>query len=122
MRGPIAFFVCACLAGCAAVPKVNDTPSPQGSPQIESARGPLTDAQSKRLLARIAPAPGDNVILARHLAIEQAVAETPLVAGNATRLLIDGDATFAAMFAAIESARQTVNLEYYIFEDVESGG
>jgi len=48
--------------------------------------------------------------------------ETPLVAGNATHLLVDGEQTFPAMFALIKSARQTLNLEYYIFEDIQSGG
>ena len=112
---------CILAASCAAVPKVNDNPAPQ-SPQIVGARGPLTQAQSQALLARIAPEPGDAGILKRHTAIEEAVAETPLVAGNATRLLIDGRDTFAAMFAAIRGARTSVNLEYYILEDVESDG
>ncbi|HXS05336.1 MAG TPA: phospholipase D-like domain-containing protein [Rhizomicrobium sp.] len=126
MRGPMVLAICAglagCLAGCAAVPKVNDTPPPQASPEIQSAKGPLTAQQSKALLDRIAPEPGDNDILKRHLAIEQAVAETPLVAGNATHILIDGDATFAAMFAAMDGAKDTINLEYYTFQDIESGG
>jgi cardiolipin synthase len=121
LRKAIAAAVCMLVAGCAAVPKVNDNPVPQ-SPQIVGARGPLTQAQSRALLDRIAPEPGDAGILKRHTAIEEAVAETPLVAGNATRLLIDGRDTFAAMFAAIRSARASINLEYYIVEDVESGG
>jgi cardiolipin synthase len=120
-RRLIAAAVCALLAGCAAVPKVNDTPSPQAV-QIVGAAGPLTPAQSRALLGRIAPEPGDAGILRRHTAIEEAVAETPLVAGNATRLLIDGRDTFAAMFAAIRGARNNINLEYYILEDVESDG
>jgi cardiolipin synthase len=122
MRVLIALAVCALFAGCAAVPKVNDTPPPQPMAPILGARGPLTAEQSKVLLDRIAPEPGDAGALKRHAAIEEAVAETPLVAGNATRLLVDGEQTFAAMFAAIQSARATVNLEYYIFEDVQSGG
>jgi len=56
------------------------------------------------------------------LAIEQAVAGTPLTAGNATQLLRDGDGTFAAVFAAIAQARHHVNLEYYTLEDVEFSG
>jgi cardiolipin synthase len=36
--------------------------------------------------------------------------------------LIDGRDTFAAIFAAIRGARNNINLEYYILEDVESGG
>ena len=110
------------FAGCATVPKVDDTPTGPAATPIVGARGPLTVQQSKALLDRIAPEPGDAGMLKRHLAIEQAVAETPLVAGNATRLLIDGEQTFAAMFAAIKSAKATINLEYYIFEDVQSGG
>jgi len=120
-RRVVAAAVCVLVASCAAVPKVNDNPAPQ-SPQIVGASGPLTAQQSRALLDRIAPEPGDAGILQRHTAIEEAVAETPLVAGNATRLLIDGRDTFAAMFAAIRGARTSINLEYYILEDVESGG
>ena len=119
MRKLIIAAVCGALAGCASVPKVNDTPPPEPT-QIVGARGPLTPAQSRALLDRIAPEPGDAGILRRHTAIEQAVAETPLVAGNAARLLIDGRETFAVMFAAMRGAKTSINLEYYIMEDVES--
>lgn len=109
------------LLGCGAVPKVNDTPAPQQSATIVGARGPLTASQSRALLDKIAP--GDDArILKRHMAIEEAVAETPLVAGNRTSLLIDGKQTFATMFAAMRAAKTSINLEYYIFEDVESDG
>jgi cardiolipin synthase len=120
MHRLIVLAICTLVAGCTVVPRVDDTPPQQGAPAIVGARGPLTPSQSKALLDRIAP--GDSGILKRHLAIEEAVAETPLVAGNTTRLLVDGTQTFAAMFAAIQGARVSVNLEYYIFEDVESGG
>lgn len=122
MRAPFLLMIFAILGGCAAVPRVADTGSAQGPTQIEGARGPLTTQQSKLLLDRIAPEPGDSGRLKRHVAIEEAVAETPLVAGNSTRILVDGDQTFAAMFDAIRSAKETINLEYYIFEDIESGG
>src|SRR5579872_4689988 len=122
MRTPVLLAVCVLLAGCATVPKVDDTPPGQATPQIMGARGPLTATQSRALMDKIAPEPGDAGILKRHIAIEEAVAETPLVAGNSTRLLVDGEQTFAAMFAAIKDAKSTVNLEYYIFEDVESDG
>ena len=121
LRRAIVAAVCAFVAACAAVPKVNDTPTPEAA-HIVGARGPLSAAQSRALLDRIAPEPGDAGILKRHTAIEEAVAETPLVAGNTTRLLIDGRETFAAMFAAMRGAKSSINLEYYILEDVESGG
>jgi cardiolipin synthase A/B len=122
MRSLTALVFCVLFAGCAAVPRVDDTPPKQAATPIVGATGPLSPQQSKALLDRIATEPGDAGVLKRHLAIEEAVAETPLVAGNTTRLLVDGEETFAAMFAAIRSARATVNLEYYIFEDVESDG
>jgi cardiolipin synthase A/B len=122
MRTPIILTVCALLMACAAVPTVDDTPSRSASTPIMGAKGPLTARQSKALLDKIAPEPGDAGILKRHLAIEEAIAETPLVAGTSTRLLVDGTTTFAAMFALIKGAKGTVDLEYYIFEDVESGG
>ena len=118
----IALLFLGAVAGCSSVPKVDDTPTPQAGATIVGARGPLSAQQSKALLAKIAPEPGDAGILRRHMAIEEAVAETPLVAGNATRLLIDGEQTFAAMFAAMRGAKTSINLEYYIFEDVVSGG
>jgi cardiolipin synthase len=118
----LAVLAACMLAACAGVPKVNDTPAPQGGTAIVGAAGPLTPEQSKALLSRIAPEPGDSGILKRHIAIEEAVAETPLVAGNKTRLLADGGQTFPAMFEAIRNAKKTVNLEYYIFDDVEVEG
>jgi cardiolipin synthase len=42
--------------------------------------------------------------------------DQPLVAGNRVDLLQDGPGTYAAMFAAIEGARDHVNLESYILE------
>jgi len=122
MRALIALAMCTILGACAAVPKVDDTPSPQGPAPIVGAKGPLTIQQSRVLLDKLAPEPGDNLILKRHLAIEQAVAETPLVAGNSTRLLVDGEKTFPAMFALIQGAKETINLEYYILEDVAVNG
>jgi len=71
---------------------------------------------------RIDTKPGDLGMLQRHLAIEQAVAESPLQAGNRTHLLRDGTATFQAMFAAIQGAKQQINLEYFIVEDIVSDG
>ena len=40
----------------------------------------------------------------------------PLVTGNAVKLLQDGPGTYAAMFEAIEAARDHINLESYILE------
>jgi cardiolipin synthase len=60
--------------------------------------------------------------LQRHYATQAALSETPLVFGNRTDLLQDGTETLPAMFGAIQQARDHVNLEYFIFEDIEVGG
>jgi cardiolipin synthase A/B len=124
LRAALSIVFLSILTACASVPDVAPTneAAPQSTTQIIGARGPLTVGQSKALLSRIATEAGDAGILRRHLAIEEAVAETPLVAGNSIRLLADGGETFPAMFAAIRQAKQHINLEYYIFEDVESEG
>jgi cardiolipin synthase len=114
-------------AGCATVPDVDEniaeataTSSPRAT--ILGADGPLTITQSNRLLSRVANAAGEDTSLQRHLAIEAAVAGTPLTAGNATALLRDGDETFAAIFQAIGAAKHLINLEYYTLEDVVHDG
>ena len=120
-------MLCLTLGSCASVPDYDDQPGGAAAaaalrPSIIGVRGPLTEQQSRALLARIDPEPGDLGVLQRHLAIEQAVAESPLLAGNRTELLRDGPATFRAMFAAIQGAKQQINLEYFIAEDIESDG
>lgn len=41
----------------------------------------------------------------------------PCVSGNQTRLLVDGEATFAAIFDAIERARRYVLVQFFIIHD-----
>src|SRR5215469_9110355 len=95
------------LFGCASVPKVDELiDQGSGAPQtVVGARGPLSPARSQAILARLQQQSPDSDILARHLAIEQAVAGAPLVAGNRTTLLHDGPETFRAMFRAISGAK-----------------
>lgn len=87
------------------------------APKVVGPRGALSMAESEELLKDI----GAGDAMQRHLKVEQAIAETPLTEGNATRILRDGKQTFAAVFAAIEAARHHVNLEYYILEDITDG-
>ncbi len=113
------------VAGCASVPHIDrQSASAPGAvkPQIIGTRGPLNSRQITALLDRIATEPGEDRLLQRHFAVEQQIAESPLIAGNRTRVLRDGPASFAAMFAAIKSAKHHINLEYYIFEDIEQDG
>ena len=122
----MALVLCLALAGCATVPVVNEADLVKASAdsqiKVFGARGPLSARQSKAVLSRLAAQAPDAGALERHIAVEQVVAESPLFVGNQVRVLRDGEETFPAMFAAIRAAKTYVYLEYYIFEDVSSGG
>jgi cardiolipin synthase A/B len=49
------------------------------------------------------------------------LAKLPFTTGNDAELLINGDATFASIFAGIESARDYVLVQFYIFRDDQIG-
>jgi len=56
-------------------------------------------------------------LLERYLAFEQALSDVPLVVGNKETLLKNATATYGAMLAAIRAAKDTINIEMYIFSD-----
>jgi cardiolipin synthase A/B len=58
----------------------------------------------------------------KHLArVVTNVVTRPLTPGNHVRPLVNGDAAFPAMLAAIESARKSISLVTYIFDNDASG-
>jgi cardiolipin synthase len=89
--------------------------------RLEGAHGPLTREQSKAILDRLQARSPDSDVLARHVAIEEAIAAHPLTVGNAVALLQDGPETYASMLAAIRAAKHHVHMESYIFEDDDVG-
>jgi cardiolipin synthase len=97
---------------CATVPQMDPTPVP---PRVAGASGPLSPERSRAILERVEREGGD--MLRRHLAIEEAVADSPLVAGNRVTLLEDGPKTFGSMLEAIRSAKHHINAEFFIFDD-----
>ncbi len=111
------------LTACSSLPKfVPDLARRPGPPvQLEGARGPLSAAQSKAILKRLAGRGQDTGIFERHLAVEEAIIGSPLTTGNDVRLLQDGPATYRAMHAAILAAQDHINLETYILDDDEVG-
>ena len=118
-------FLLAAVAACTPVPNADQAikqAAPGETPRLVSAHGPLTEAQSKAVLDRLQTDARPSDVLARHLAIEEAIAETPLVIGNKTTLLRDGAQAFHAIFDAIRQARKHVHLEFYEVEDVDEGG
>ncbi len=111
------------LAGCSALPVI--TPDlartdPAGV-QFQAANGRIVSPErSKELIEKLGGAQRSDV-LARHLALEQAVADSPLVLGNRVVILENGPNTYAAMFSAIAGARDSINMETYILEDDDVG-
>lgn len=127
---PIAFWVqriaggliASVLVGCSSLPTiVPDMARSNPRPQLSGAKGPLTAARSKEILDQLKSSRPDGNVLDRHLALEQAISDSPLSAGNKVVLLEDGPRTYEAMFAAINAARDHINLETYILEDDETG-
>ncbi|WP_298234830.1 phosphatidylserine/phosphatidylglycerophosphate/cardiolipin synthase family protein [uncultured Azohydromonas sp.] len=118
----LCLLLCLWLAGCGGLPSIVPDMAVQRRPvQIEGARGPLTAAQSKAILERLQARGTPTDVLDRHLALEEALVGSPLVAGNRAQLLQNGPATYEAMFSAIRAARDHVNVEFYILEDDEVG-
>jgi cardiolipin synthase len=64
--------------------------------------------------------PADD--LAAQRAVQRDIDHAPPVDGNRVDLLRDGAQAFPAMFDAMEHAQDSINLEFYTFEDVRSGG
>lgn len=59
--------------------------------------------------------------LATNLRPFESIAGLPVVRGNAARILIDGQETFDALFAAIDAAERYLLVQFYIFRDDELG-
>jgi cardiolipin synthase len=106
---------------CASPPKL-DVAADAGAeaPRVLDSHGELSEARSAVLLER-ADKQGEPTLLERHLATMQKISGTPLVVGNSARLLVDGPASYAAIFRAIEAARDHVNVETYILESDQVG-
>lgn len=111
------------LSACTTLPQAIALESPMSQTvQFENAHGALPDKKNQKIITRLQHEVGDLNILQKHLAIEQAInPENPWVVGNKVTLLKDGPSTYRAMFTAIGSAKNTINLESYIFEDGKIG-
>ena len=111
--------------GCAALPnvseKIDETPTTQKPRQIVSPKGPVSPQKSNAIMERLKRSVAPTDILDRHTTVVESVTESPLTKGNKVLLLADGQATYTAMFKALQSAKDHINLESYIIEDDETG-
>jgi len=112
------------LAGCSTLPVITPDMArvdPQGV-QFQAASGHIVSPErSRELIAQLTAKDPNPTALARHLALEQSVSDTPMVLGNRVVILENGPTTYAAMLSAIASASDSINMETYILEDDEVG-
>jgi cardiolipin synthase len=117
------FSILALGGGCATLPNVSETirqaPTAGGPPQIVSAKGPLSLKQSKALMERLKRSIEATDILQRYSTVIESVSGSPLTKGNKITLLVDGPATYAAMFKAVQNATDHINIETFTMEDIE---
>src|SRR4051812_44789205 len=119
----VALCVLLINAGCASLPDtqfLSDRYEKQAS-HFKSAWGPLSAKRSEAIVAQLKRANGDLDILDKQTVLEQQIGGSALVVGNRVTLLQDGPATYQAMFAAMRSAKDHINVESYIIEDGEIG-
>ncbi len=111
------------LANCGSLPRINPDMAmrPSRPIRIENARGPLSNQQSKALLSVLKRGADDTNIFNRHLALMEEIGGSPLMAGNKVELLVDGPQTYDSMFAAINTAKDHINMETFILEPDEIG-
>jgi len=111
--------------GCATLPNVSemiDETSPARDPdQIVSFNGQLSPQKSKAVLDRLDQSGDPTDLLERHNAVVDSLTESPLTEGNKVTLLVDNQATYAAMFKAMQNAKDHINLETFIIDDDETG-
>jgi cardiolipin synthase A/B len=111
--------------GCATLPnvseKIDNAPSGQKPRQIVSSKGLLSPQKTKAIMERLKKSVNPTDILERYTAVVESVTESPLTRGNKVTLLLDGPATYTAMFEVIRNAKDHINLETFIIEDDEIG-
>ena len=73
---------------------------------------------SKEAFENSSPAVQSNKELAVLLLADSHSALTP---GNAVKLLVNGEQKFPEVMQALENAREHIHIEYYIFDDDETG-
>ena len=111
------------LSSCVSLPRIEDYGplSADGTPKIIGPEGQLSPEKSKALIDRLKGQVEPTDILQRHILLVESISGRPLITGNKMTLLIDGPATYDAMFKAIQSAKDHINFETFTIEDDEVG-
>lgn len=120
----IALILLMSLQGCATLPDTRAAVEGKQTRHVyfKGIRGRISKTKSDAILNQLKGDGSSDDILKKQLLYEQAVnIDSPLVLGNKLRLLQNGPDTYEAMFTAIRSAKNTINLETYIFDNSQTG-
>ncbi len=111
------------FSSCASLPRIEDYAPLRAdtAPKIIGPKGQLSPKISKAIMERLKGQVEPTDILQRHTLLMEVISGSPLVTGNKVTLLIDGPATYEAMFKAIRSAKDHINFETFSFDDDEIG-
>ncbi len=130
LKGPLFLLLTVlCLVtvfGCASLPNVqpmmsHELSSSDRPTKIMGPKRELSAKTSKAMIKRLEGQVEETELLRQQVQLMQSISVIPLVAGNKVTLLIDGAATYAAMFEAIQNAKDHINFQTFIFEDDEVG-
>jgi cardiolipin synthase len=89
-------------------------------PEIIGPQGPFPYREGKAVIKGLEQKAWWTDILQRQIAMAELIGGLPLTDGNKVTLL-DDQAVYEAMGEAIQNAKDTINLETYVFEDDEVG-
>lgn len=116
-------WLVACCSGCVSVPDapkiIQDAKAENSAIEIQANNTNVSNQKAEKIIDAIAQKTSTEDMLARHLRIEQSIADSPLIAGNRVDLLFDGEQAFDAIYDAINQAKHHINLEYFIFENIQ---
>lgn len=120
-RSFLCLAVVALVSGCASLPDVEHLSAQRKQVRVSTESGRLSYERSRSIVDRLGSNATGADFLTRHLEVEEAVSNAPLVAGNSVELLEDGPSTYRSMLAAISGARHYIHMETYIFDDDDVG-
>src|SRR5882724_5110953 len=108
------------IGGCTSLPTreaiLSESFRNPAAPQLKDAGGHISPQESEQILKRAAD-DEDAEHLKEFIKAEQSITGRPLIAGNRATILVDGPATYKAMFEAIGNAKDHIHLETYVLTD-----
>ncbi len=116
----LSFWGAILLAGCATslpdVPPIAQSVKP-ATPEIVGPKGQLGGAQARVVIPREQRGSDADQLINTTVSLMESLNGRPLPAGNKVTLLVDGPATYGAMFKAIEGPKDHINFETLVFAD-----